>query len=57
MIEVISIIAYFLCVIIATFGAIAVAGNLKAIKDNQEYIMFCIDRIEEHLSDGEDGEE
>ncbi len=42
-----KIIAYFICLIMATFGAFAIAGLLKEIMDNQKYIIHELDIIQE----------
>ena len=56
MIEVLQIIAYFVCMFISTYGVFAVAGMLKDIKDTQKDILHEIDVIQLQLSDGKDGE-
>ena len=56
MTEVLQILANFICLVIATFGAFAVAGMLKDIKDTQKDILHEIDVIQLQLSDGKDGE-
>ena len=45
-----NIIADFICLIMATFGAFAIAGFLKEIRDNQTDILHEIDIIQEQLS-------
>ena len=41
-----NIIANFICLIMATFGAFAVSAILKEIKDNQKLILNSLDNIE-----------
>ena len=41
-----KIIADFICLIMATFGAFAVFATLKEIKDNQKLILNSLDNIE-----------
>ena len=50
-----NIIADFICLIMATFGAFAIAGFLKEIRDNQTDILHEIDIIQEQLSNRQDG--